>query len=248
MRLTVVLPTYNEADNLRPMIEALLRLDLTAFDVRQDVLVVDDNSPDGTGTLADELAAANPSRVTVHHRPEKRGLAHAYLDGFARAIESGADLVVQMDCDFSHQPENILRLLESLDDADVVLGSRFSKGGSVDPNWSWYRKLLSGWANRVYVPVILGLPLCDATGGFRLWRAEALREVADPRIIGCNGYAFQVEMAYVAHKLGYRMREIPIFFPDREVGESKMSLAIQVESAWQVPAMRLRHRNRKAAR
>jgi len=248
MRLTVVLPTYNEADNLRPMIEALLRLDLTAFDVRQDVLVVDDNSPDGTGALADELAAASPSRVAVRHRAEKQGLAHAYLDGFARAIEAGADLIVQMDCDFSHQPENIVRLLEKLDDTDVVLGSRFSKGGSVDPNWSWYRKLLSGWANRVYVPVILGLPLCDATGGFRLWRAETLRQVADPRIIGCNGYAFQVEMAYVAHKLGFRMREVPIFFPDREVGESKMSLAIQIESAWQVPAMRVRHRNRKASR
>jgi dolichol-phosphate mannosyltransferase len=248
MRLTVVLPTYNEADNLRPMVEALLNLDLGAFDVRQDILVVDDDSPDGTGVLADELAAAYPSRLAVHHRAAKQGLAHAYLDGFARALESGAGLVVQMDCDFSHQPGDIARLLGALDAADVVLGSRFSKGGSVDPTWSWYRKLLSGWANRVYVPMILGLPLCDATGGFRLWRAEALRSVADPRIIGCNGYAFQVEMAYVAHTMGFRMHEVPIFFPDRERGDSKMSLSIQVESAWQVPAMRIRHRKRKASR
>ena len=248
MRLTVVLPTYNEADNLRPMVDALLRLDLAAYDVRLDILVVDDNSPDGTGVLADELAAADPTRVAVRHRAAKEGLAHAYLDGFARAVDAGAELIVQMDCDFSHQPEDIARLLEALDDADIVLGSRFSNGGSVDPTWSWYRKLLSGWANRVYVPVILGVPLCDATGGFRLWRAAALSAVADPRIIGCNGYAFQVEMAYVAHRLGYKMREVPIFFPDRERGDSKMSLSIQLESAWQVPAMRIRHRHRKSSR
>lgn len=248
MRLTVVLPTYNEADNLRPMAEALLGLDLSTFDVALNILVVDDNSPDGTGVLADELAAEYPSQLRVHHRAQKQGLARAYLDAFARAIETGADLVVQMDCDFSHQPADIAKLLEALDGADVVLGSRFCKGGGVDPNWALYRKLLSGFANRVYVPLLLGLPLRDATGGFRLWRADVLGAIADPRIIRCSGYAFQVEMVYVARKLGYRMREVPIFFPDRVRGDSKMSLSIQLESAWQVPAMRFRHSNRKVRR
>ena len=128
MRLTVVLPTYNEADNLRPMVDALLRLDLAAYDVRLDILVVDDNSPDGTGALADELAAADPTRVAVRHRAAEEGLAHAYLDGFARAVDAGAELIVQMDCDFSHQPEDIARLLEALDDADVVLAQEIYDG------------------------------------------------------------------------------------------------------------------------
>lgn len=245
MRLTVVLPTYNEADNIRQMASALMALDLSGYDVALDILVVDDNSPDGTGTIPDELAGAHPNQLRVLHRTAKEGLARAYLDGFAHALEGGADLVVQMDCDFSHQPIDIARLLDALEGSDVVLGSRFCKGGGVDPTWSFYRKLLSGFANRVYVPVLLSLPLRDATGGFRLWRAEALKAAADPRIIRCNGYAFQVEMAYVARKLGYRLREVPIFFPDRQRGDSKMSMSIQFEAAWQVLSMRFHHRGRR---
>lgn len=239
MRLTVVLPTYNEAENLPRMVGELLGLRLP--DTALSVLVVDDASPDGTGRLADELAARHPGRVAVLHRAGKEGLGRAYIAGFRQALDQGAELVLQMDCDFSHQPSDIASLLAALPGADMVLGSRFVKGGRVDPNWAWWRKLLSRFANGLYVKWILGTGLCDATGGFRLWRAATLRGMDIARRIASNGYVFQVEMAFVAQRLGYLVKEVPIEFPDRTAGTSKMSLRIQIEAALRVFEVKRRH-------
>jgi dolichol-phosphate mannosyltransferase len=239
-RLTVVLPTYNEAANLPRMVEALLALDLPG--ARLSILVVDDASPDGTGRLADDLAARHAGRVAVLHRAGKEGLGKAYLAGFARALGDGAELVLQMDCDFSHPPRFVPVLLAALPGADMVLGSRFAPGGKVDEHWAWWRKLLSWFANSVYVRVILGSTLRDMTGGFRLWRAATLRGMDIQKRIGANGYVFQVEMAYVAQRLGYVVKEVPIEFPDRVAGESKMSLRIQVEAAGRTWDVRRRHK------
>ena len=238
-RLTVVLPTYNEAENLPRMAQALLALDLPG--ARLSILVVDDASPDGTGQLADQLAAQHPGRVGVLHRKGKEGLGKAYLAGFDRALSEGAQLVLQMDCDFSHPPRFVPILLAALPGADMVLGSRFAPGGKVDENWAWYRKLLSWFANSVYVRVILSSTLRDMTGGFRLWRAETLRGMDIQRRIAANGYVFQVEMAYVAERLGYTIKEVPIEFPDRAAGESKMSVGIQIEAARRTWEVRKRH-------
>ncbi|MGQ0553874.1 MAG: polyprenol monophosphomannose synthase [Planctomycetota bacterium] len=246
LRITVVLPTYNEADNLERMVAALLALRLTApTDPAEpavlSILVVDDASPDGTGQLADQLALRHPGRVAVLHRRGKEGLGKAYLAGFARALAEGADLILQMDCDFSHQPEYLHDLLAALPGADMVLGSRFAPGGSVDPDWAWWRKLLSWFANSLYVRAILSIGLRDATGGFRLWRRQTLLGMDLGRRIHSNGYVFQVEMAYVAARLGYVLREVPIEFPDRAAGESKMSVRIQLEAALRTFDVRKRH-------
>ncbi len=238
-RLTVILPTYNERENLPRMVEALLAL---ALPVRLSVLVVDDNSPDGTGQAADELAARHAGRVAVLHRSAKDGLGKAYLAGIARALSEGAELLLQMDCDFSHQPRYVPALLAALPGADMVLGSRYVPGGSLDPNWAWWRKLLSWFANSVYVRLILRSRVRDMTGGFRLWRAATLRGMDCPRRIQSRGYVFLVEMAYVAQRLGYVVREVPIEFTDRTAGESKMSLPIQLEAARRVWDVRRRHR------
>jgi dolichol-phosphate mannosyltransferase len=240
MRLTVVLPTYNEAENLERMVDALLGLSLP--DTELSVLVVDDNSPDGTGAIADGLAERHAGRVSVLHRAGKEGLGKAYVAGFGQALGAGAELVLQMDCDFSHRPQDIPRLLEALPGTDMVLGSRFAPGGKVDENWAWWRKLLTWFANSLYVRVILGTVVRDATGGFRLWRRETLLAMDLPNRIHSNGYVFQVEMAYVATKLGYDIREIPIEFPDRVAGESKMDFAIQLEAASRVFEVRRLHR------
>lgn len=239
-RLTVVLPTYNEAENLPRMVQALLALELSG--ARLSILVVDDASPDGTGKLADDLAAKFPGRVGVLHRKGKEGLGKAYLAGFERALAEGAQLVLQMDCDFSHPPRFVPILIAALPGADMVLGSRFAPGGKVDENWAWYRKLLSWFANSVYVRVILGSTLRDMTGGFRLWRAETLRGMDIQRRIAANGYVFQVEMAYVAERLGFAIKEVPIEFPDRAAGESKMSVGIQIEAARRTWEVRKRHK------
>jgi dolichol-phosphate mannosyltransferase len=238
MRLTIVLPTYNEAENLPRMVKALFDLPLT---VDLSLLVVDDNSPDGTGKIADELARQYPGKITVLHRKGKTGLGKAYLAGFKVAIEEGADLIVQMDCDFSHQPHYIPQMVEAAIEADMVLGSRFAPGGRVDESWAWWRKLLSWFANSVYVRFLLNTHLRDSTGGYRLWRRETLIGMDIQNRIHSNGYVFQVEMAYVALRLGYKIKEIPIYFPDREVGESKMSFRIQYEAALRVWEVRRRH-------
>lgn len=240
MRLTVVLPTYNEKENLPRMVGELLALPLPA-EIDLSILVVDDNSPDGTGQLADELATAHPGQLRVLHRQDKEGLGKAYLAGFQNALAHGTDLIIQMDCDFSHQPRYILDMLKALPGHDMILASRFAPGGRVDEKWAWWRKLLSWFANSIYVRVLLNTHLRDSTGGFRLWRRETLIGMDIQNRIHSNGYVFQVEMAYVALKLGYKIKEVPIYFPDRRDGTSKMNFYIQWEAAMRVLEVRSRH-------
>ncbi len=226
MRIAVVIPTYNEAENLPKLVSALFALPLDLH-----VLVVDDNSPDGTGRIADELAARD-SRLHVLHREGKFGLRSAYLNGFRLALDRGADAVLQMDADFSHDPAKIPEMAESLKTNDVVLGSRYVRGGSVDERWPLWRKWLSAFGN-FYARTILGMPLRDVTTGFRLWKRETLLGMPLDRIQS-SGYVFQVEMAYLAHCLEYKTGEVPIYFADRRWGKSKMSLKIQAEAAFRV--------------
>ncbi len=235
----IVMPTYNEAENLPLMIEALFALPVQQL----AVLVVDDNSPDGTGTIADRLAEQYPGRVYVLHNDHKGGLGPAYVRGMKQAVALGADYVMQMDADFSHQPKYVPQLIARLEEGyDVVVGSRFTAGGSVDEDWHLHRKLLTYFANRVYVPLILGIHISEATGGFRIWRREALIGLDLDRVRS-NGYIFQVEVTYLAQKLGYRIAETPIYFPDRQRGKSKMSFLIQREAALRVWQVWWRHRH-----
>lgn len=238
-KVMVILPTYNECENIRDLVAALFGLAITNF----HLLIVDDNSPDGTGRVADQIAESETyrGRVNVLHRPQKQGLGPAYIEGFKRALALGAELIIQMDADFSHQPKYIPRLLEEAQTQDLVVGSRYIAGGSVDERWGPIRKLLSWWANRVYTPGILRIPIHDATGGFRLFRRACLVGLNLDRI-KANGYVFQVEVIYVAHKLGYKIKEIPIHFPDRVRGVSKMSPMIAGEAALRVFQIMLRHR------
>lgn len=238
-QLTVVIPTFNEAENLQKLVCALFSLPLPNL----KVLVVDDNSPDGTGNLADELHQEYPLRISVRHRTGKLGLGTAYLEGFCQALADGADAVGQMDCDFSHPPEKLVELLDGLEDHDIALGSRYVPGGGLDERWPLWRKGLSSWGN-FYARTILSLPVCDATGGFRVWRREVLAHMPLERVQS-NGYAFQVEMAYLASRLGYDFTEVPIYFADRRWGKSKMSFRIQVEAALRVWQMLLAYRDVK---
>ncbi len=233
----VVIPTYNEAGNLPAMAAAIMALQSPGL----HLLFVDDDSPDGTGELAEEQAQRFPERIAVLHRRGQRGLGRAYVAGFRTALERGATAVVQMDCDFSHQPADVPRLLAGLADADLVIGSRYVPGGSVDSHWGVNRKLLSAWAN-FYARAILGLRgVCDVTAGFRAWRRQTLQGLGLERILS-QGYVFQIEMTYVAWRLGYTLTELPIFFPDRQVGESKMTIPVKLEAAVRVWDVRLRHR------
>ncbi len=236
MRPAIVVPTYNEAENVRPMAQALLALELP--DV--DVLIVDDQSPDGTGRIADRLALEYPGQVHVLHRTGQRGLGRAYVDGFRWALERGAAAVVQMDCDFSHAPTDVPRLLARVPEYDVVIGSRYVEGGAVDEDWELERELLSWWAN-LYARLILRSPIRDITAGFKAWRRETLEGI-DLDAIRSQGYIFQVEMAYVASRLGYCALEIPIYFEDRRIGESKMTMPVKVEAALGVWRIWRRHR------
>ncbi|HEX6271191.1 MAG TPA: polyprenol monophosphomannose synthase [Anaerolineales bacterium] len=224
MRITVVLPTYNEAENLSKLVSALLSLPLDVT-----LLVVDDNSPDGTGAVADSLSKAHPDKVTVLHRAGKLGLRSAYIEGFRKAFELGADAVVQMDADFSHEPVVLTEMARRITSYDVVIGSRYVRGGSLARRWPFWRKALSAFGN-TYARTILGFPLHDLTTGYRMWRREALQNMPLDRIRS-NGYIFLVEMAYVAFLMGYDIAEVPIHFADRRWGESKMSLKIQLEAA-----------------
>lgn len=219
-RVTVVVPTYNERSNL-PHLAAAIRLG------GYRLLIVDDASPDGTGDVAEALAA-NDAEMTVLHRPEKIGLGPAYADGFDVALSRGADVVVQMDADFSHSPEDIPRLIEAINSgADLVIGSRYVPGGST-PDWPVGRRLLSRGGN-AYARIMLGIPIRDATAGFRAFRADALRRLPY-REAEASGYGFQVEMAWRADALGLAVAEVPIVFRDRESGSSKMSGDIVVEA------------------
>jgi dolichol-phosphate mannosyltransferase len=206
-----------------------------------ETLIVDDESPDGTGRIAEELAGRYPGRLNALHRTGPRGLGRAYIDGFRWALDHGADYVVQMDCDFSHSPAYIPRFLEVIRDYDVVVGSRYVEGGKTDERWGWGRWLLSWWANSIYTRLILGVRTKDTTAGFKCWRRETLEGI-DLSRIRSQGYVFQVEMAYVTERLGYRILEIPIYFEDRRIGQSKMSVPVKVEAALRVFEVRWRHR------
>lgn len=252
-KVTVVVPTYNEAENLPVLVERLLGLPVEGL----TVLVVDDNSPDGTGYIAEELAKRHPGRVDVLNRAGKQGLATAYLQGFQRALDGGSDVVVQMDCDFSHPPDAIPAMVRKLQDADVVVGSRYVKGGDVDPSWGMKRRLLSSWGNR-YARVVLGLKTKDVTAGFKAFRREALGRLAlthslrsgqahspdtsgpGQALLRCKGFAFQAEIAYYCKRAGLRVAEHPIVFVDRSRGQSKMSRAIIVEALVKLPQVRFR--------
>jgi dolichol-phosphate mannosyltransferase len=235
-QLTIVIPTYNEADNLVEIAHAIWDLPIPAL----RLLVVDDASPDGTGQLAQDLATHHPGRMSVIHRAGKLGLGSAYITGFRTALHAGAEAIGQMDADFSHQPSYLPSLMAALESADLVLGSRYVPGGSVDEDWGIGRVLLSWWGN-FYSRSILRMRVMDTTGGFRIWRRETLAGMPLDRIRS-NGYVFQVEMGYVAQRLGYRIVEVPIHFEDRRIGQSKMSLRIQIEAALRVWQVLLMHR------
>lgn len=230
-RALVIVPTYNEARNLPQIVPSIL-----SQDRRLEVLVVDDNSPDGTGKLADGMAA-HDDRIHVLHRPGKQGLGRAYLAGFRWALEHKYDFVLEMDADFSHDPKFLPRFLDAVRDADLVIGSRYKTGVNVI-NWPMSRLLLSYFANR-YARFVTGLPLTDATGGFKCFRRRVL-EAIDLDRVQSNGYAFQIEMSFRAWRKGMRLAEIPIVFVDRVEGQSKMSKRIVREAVWMVWWLRLR--------
>lgn len=227
----LVLPTYNEAENLERFVRAVL-----AAAPGLHVLVVDDSSPDGTGGIADRLAGELPA-VEVLHRAAKEGLGRAYLAGFERALASGAELVLEMDADFSHDPADLPRLLAAAENADLVLGSRYVAGGGVQ-DWGLVRRLISRggcW----YARLLLGVPVRDLTGGFKCFHRRVL-EALQLDDVHADGYGFQIELTYRAIQRGFTVREVPIVFRDREAGSSKMSARIAIEAVWKVPALRLR--------
>jgi dolichol-phosphate mannosyltransferase len=233
LRATICLPTYNERENIEPMLRALVAI-LRDGD---RVLVIDDASPDGTGTLAESLGA-ELGGVDVIHREQKAGLGPAYIAGFRRALAGGAELVVQIDCDFSHDPAVVPELIAAAEaGADVVLGSRYVPGGAI-PNWTPLRRIVSRFGN-LYARAWLQSPIHDMTGGFRCYRRRVI-EAIDLDAIHARGYAFQVELAYRVRRGGFRVVEVPITFRDRVRGVSKMSPAIMFEASWKVPLLRLR--------
>ena len=233
-RATVCLPTYNERENLEPMLRALGELDVR-------VLVIDDNSPDGTGRLADRLSQ-ELDYVDVLHRPSKEGLGPAYIAGFRRALADGAEPILEMDCDFSHDPKDVPRLIAATEDADLALGSRYVEGGEV-ADWGAVRRAISA-AGSLYARVLLSVQVRDLTGGFKCYRRTVL-ETIDLDAIDSKGYAFQIETTYRALRAGFRVVEVPIRFVDREAGGSKMSRSIVLEAIWKVPLLRLRALRRR---
>jgi dolichol-phosphate mannosyltransferase len=231
----LILPTYNEAENLEPMVNEVLPR-LSHGGATPTILVVDDASPDGTGAIADRLAREHPE-VRVLHRPTKDGLGRAYLAGFQAALDGGADLILQMDCDFSHDPADVPRLMEAAASADVVLGSRYVRGGGVE-NWALRRRIQSR-GGCMYARLILRVPVRDLTGGFKCWRRRAL-EALDFDGVDAHGYGFQIEMTYRALRSGLSVTEVPIVFRERREGQSKMTAWITLEAVWKVPALRVR--------
>lgn len=235
--VAVLIPTYNERDNL-PGVISRVRSAVPSL----DVVVIDDNSPDGTGQVADEIAAAD-EQVVVIHRPGKAGLGAAYIDGFQWALERGYDAVIEMDADGSHQPEHLPTILAAAEEADVVIGSRWVPGGAIE-NWPWHRKALSVGGN-IYTRVLLGMPVHDATAGFRLYRTEALRSMGLGDVAS-QGYCFQVDLTWRAVRAGLRVVEVPITFVEREIGNSKMSRAIMTESLRRITGWGVGHRAAQA--
>ena len=231
----LVLPTFNEAENIEPIVRAALP-QLASTGLAHRILVVDDNSPDGTGAIADRLAG-EVAEVEVLHRDRKEGIGPAYLAGFDHALASGADLLLEMDSDFSHDPADLPRLIEAAEGADLVLGSRYVPGGGVT-DWGVVRRLVSRGGS-LYAKLLLGVPVNDLTGGFKCFRRSVL-EGLDLSGVGTDGYGFQIEMTYRTIKAGFRVTEVPILFRDRRVGASKMSAKIALEAFWKVPALRFR--------
>lgn len=242
LKTYIVIPTYNEAENIPLIAESLF--DLGIGDLH--LLIVDDNSPDGTGQIAETLKTSYGAKLQVLHREGKKGLGTAYLEGFQLSLDSGAEAIVQMDADFSHNPQKVRELLDNLDQAGLVIGSRYVEGGQLDEGWAAWRKSLSSFGN-FYARVILGMPILDVTGGFRAWRRETLLGIPLQRVKS-QGYAFQVEMAYLTYLKGFLMTEIPIYFADRERGDSKMSLAIQLEAAKRVWSILVEYRDLRKKR
>jgi dolichol-phosphate mannosyltransferase len=232
MRCLVVVPTYNERDNLCPIVESILHHAPTAH-----VLVVDDNSPDGTGALADELSLTRPNELFVLHRARKAGLAQAYVDGFKFALARDYEIIVQMDADFSHDPKYLPSFFEAIQTNDLVIGSRYLHGISV-VNWDLKRLILSKAASS-YVRFITRMPIADTTTGFKCWRREALLTIGLDRLVS-NGYVFLAEMTYRAFRKGMRIKEVPIIYVERRLGRSKMSRNIMVEGVFSVLRMRFR--------
>ena len=232
-RAVLCLPTYNERENLEPMIAALGG----ALDTSRDVvLVIDDCSPDGTGDIADRLAVEHPW-VSVLHRTTKEGLGPAYIAGFRKALAEGAELVLEMDCDFSHDPADVPRLIAAAEEADLVLGSRYAPGGGT-ANWGLVRRFVSR-GGCIYAQVILGLGVRDLTGGFKCFKRQTL-EAIDLDALSAHGYAFQIETTYRVKRAGLRVKEVPITFVERRAGASKMTGSIVAEAIWRVPLLRLR--------
>jgi dolichol-phosphate mannosyltransferase len=232
-RAVLCLPTYNERENLEAMIDALGDV----LDTNRDrVLVIDDGSPDGTGEIADRLAAKHPW-VSVLHRETKEGIGPAYIAGFRRALSDDAKLVLEMDCDFSHNPADVPRLIAASDHADLVLGSRYAPGGGT-ANWGLLRRIVSR-GGCLYAQILLGMRVRDLTGGFKCFRRATL-EAIDLDALSAHGYAFQIETTYRVHKAGLRIDEVPITFVERRAGASKMTSSIVAEAMWKVPLLRLR--------
>ena len=232
-RAVLCLPTYNERENLEPMIRELGGL----LDVSRDrILVIDDASPDGTGDIADRLATELPW-VSVLHRERKEGIGPAYVAGFEWALAEGAELLLEMDCDFSHRPSDVPRLIAAADEADLVLGSRYAPGGGTE-NWGLVRRIVSR-GGCLYAQVLLGMRVRDLTGGFKCFRRSAL-EAIDLDALSAHGYAFQIETTYRVRRAGLRVKEIPITFVERRAGASKMTGSIVAEAIWKVPLLRVR--------
>ena len=231
----LILPTYNEAENIEPLVRAVLP-QLESTGLEHSVLIVDDNSPDGTGEIADRLAAET-ERVRVLHRPHKEGLGRAYLAGFEVALAEGAELILEMDSDFSHDPADLPRLIAAAGAADLVLGSRYVPGGGVH-DWGIVRRALSRGGS-TYARLLLGVPVRDLTGGFKCFHRRVL-ETIDLDGVHADGYGFQIELTYRAVRAGFTVTEVPITFRERRVGRSKMTARIALEAVWKVPALRLR--------
>ncbi|MSQ24999.1 MAG: polyprenol monophosphomannose synthase [Dehalococcoidia bacterium] len=233
-RVTIVIPTYNEAGNIPALVQRLMALGIPGL----HLLLVDDSSPDGTADVAERLAPQYGGRIAVLRRPGKMGLGTAYIAGFTRALAEGADYIVEMDADLSHSPEDVPRLLAEMATHDVAVGSRWVKGGGVGKDWGLLRRFVSRGGSQ-YARLVLGLRVKDVTTGFKCFRRESLAGV-DLSRIKSQGFAFQVEVAWACQRRGYRMAEIPILFSKRSHGTSKMSVRIFREALWRVPAIRLR--------
>lgn len=235
MKVVVVIPTYNEAENLEEMASAIFSLPIPGI----SLLVIDDNSPDGTGNIANSLAERYSSKFKVLHRKKKLGLGTAYAQGFKEAIEWGAEVIIEMDADFSHDPKYLTKLVEYIQDNDVVVASRYTKGGETDKDWGVSRVMLSTFGN-LYASLLTGVRVKDSTSGFKAFRKHVIESMDFDSFI-CKGFAFQVEMAYLCQKKGFKIAEIPVKFTDRRKGTSKINYRIIIEALIKIPMMRLKH-------